>query len=309
MKKTTTVNVDGRTLTVSNLEKVFYPNGFTKGQVLQYYIAVSPALLPHLKDRPLTLKRYPDGANGMFFYEKNCPVHRPDWVSTAPVWSEGNNRMMHYCLVNELPSLVWAANLAALELHTSLSLARDVDRPTILAFDLDPGPPAGILDCARVALWLRDIFEKLELESFPKTSGSKGLQVYVPLNSAISYAQTKEFAHAIALDLEARHPRQVVSIMAKASRGGKVFVDWSQNDRHKTTVCVYSLRAKDRPFVSTPVTWREVSKALSADDPALLEFDSDAVLQRIARKGDLFEPVLKLKQKLPKYVAAAAAHV
>jgi bifunctional non-homologous end joining protein LigD len=206
---------------------------------------------------------------------------------------------MDYCLIQDLPTLVWAANLADLELHTSLSLAKEILRPTMMVFDLDPGPPADIRLCCQVALWLRPIFEKLDLESFPKTSGSKGLQVYVPLNTPTSYDETKPFAHELARILERQHPDRVVSDMKKSLRTGKIFVDWSQNDDHKTTICVYSLRAKERPTVSTPVTWAEVEKCHKKQDASVLVFTSDATLKRAEKSGDLFEPVLKLKQKLP----------
>ena len=298
------IEVEGRQIKLSNLEKVLYPKaGFTKGQVIDYYVRIAPALLPHLADRALTLKRYPNGVDGMHFYEKNCPSYRPPWMKTARVWSEGNNRFMDYCVVADLPSLVWLGNLADLELHTSLSRAPETQRPTVIAFDLDPGAPATIVQCCEVALWIREIFAQWELQSFPKTSGSKGLQVYVPLNTAVKYEQTKPFAKAIARLLEERHPDQVVSDMKKALRVNKVFVDWSQNDDYKTTVNVYSLRAKDQPTVSTPVTWEEVENCLQKDDPALLVFTSDQVLQRVEKLGDLFEPVLKLKQKLPPLTA------
>ncbi len=296
----TTIEVQGRQLNVSNLDKVLYPEaGFTKGQVIDYYARIAPVLLPHLKGRPLTMKRYPNGVTGMHFYEKNCPTHRPEWVTTAKVWSEGNNRWMDYCVVEDLATLIWAANLADLELHTSLSLAKKILQPTMLVFDLDPGAPADIVQCCQVGIWLRAIFENLELECYAKTSGSKGLQVYVPLNTAVTYDQTKPFAHELARLLENRYPQQIVSDMKKALRTGKVFVDWSQNDDHKTTVCVYSLRAKERPTVSTPVTWQEVEGCLKKKDPGLLVFDSAQVLQRAEKLGDLFEPVLKKKQKLP----------
>jgi len=303
-----TIDIQGKQLQVSNLEKVLYPEaGFTKGQVIDYYVRVAPVLLPHLRGRPLTMKRYPNGVTGMHFYEKNCPAHRPEWVKTAPIWSEGTNRWMDYCLVQDLPTLVWAANLADLELHTSLSLAADIMRPTVLVFDLDPGPPADIVLCCQVGLWLRQIFERLGLECFPKTSGSKGLQVYVPLNTPVTYDETKPFAHEIARIIARQHADLVVSDMKKALRTGKVFVDWSQNDDHKTTVCVYSLRAKDRPMVSTPVSWAEVERALKKEDPGALVFDSGKALQRVERMGDLFEPALKLKQKLPKLSELEAA--
>jgi len=291
--------VQGRRVPVSHLDKVFYPKtGFTKGQVIDYYIRVSPVLLPHLKDRPLTLKRYPDGVEGGFFYEKRCPPYRPKWVQTAPVWSERTNTEIHYCLANDLPSIVWAANLGDLELHTVLARAKAIDRPTMIVFDLDPGPPAQILQCAQVGLWLKEKLDGMKLESFPKTSGSKGLQVYVPLNTPTTYNVTKPFAQALAQSLEREHPELIVSRMEKRLRAGKVLVDWSQNDHHKTTVCAYSLRAKERPMVSMPVEWEEVKAALKKNDASRLEFDSEAALKRVAVKGDLFESVLKLKQKL-----------
>jgi len=299
-RKTQTVDIQGRQLQLSNLDKVLYPEaGFTKGQVIDYCVRIAPVLLPHLRDRPLTMKRYPNGVSGQFFYEKNCPSHRPEWVQTASVWSEGNNRYMDYCLVQDLPTLVWAANLADIELHTSLSLGKDILRPTMLVFDLDPGAPANIVQCCQVGLWVKEIFQHFGLECFAKTSGSKGLQVYIPLNTPTSYEQTKPVAHAIARHLEREHPQLVVSDMKKALRVNKVLVDWSQNDDHKTTICVYSLRAKERPTVSTPVEWAEVERCLKKKDPKLLVFDSNDVLKRVETKGDLFEPVLNLKQKLP----------
>jgi bifunctional non-homologous end joining protein LigD len=295
------VNIGGRELKVSNLEKVLYPRaGFTKAQMIDYYVRVAPVLLPHLKDRPLTMKRYPEGVEGMFFYEKSCPKHRPDWVKTAGVWSAGRGDYIDFCLIQDLPTLVWAANLADIELHTSLSVAGDPMEPTMLVFDLDPGEPANIVQCCQVAFWLRNVFDKLGLKSFPKTSGSKGIQVYIPLNSKTSYDETKPFAHAVARLLEDEHPQQVVSDMKKALRVNRVFVDWSQNDDHKTTVCVYSLRARERPTVSTPVKWDEVKQCLERKDGERLVFTSDQVLERIEKLGDLFEPVLSLKQKLPK---------
>jgi len=293
--------VEGRKLPVSNLNKILYPKaGFTKGQVIDYYIRIAPVLLPHLKDRPLTMKRYPNGVEGEFFYEKNCPVHRPKWLKTAKVWSEGNNRIMDYCLANDLPSLVWAANLANLELHTSLARKRDVARPTMMVFDLDPGAPADIVQCCQVGIWLRDLLGKMKLKSFAKTSGSKGLQVYVPLNTPVTFDQTKDLSRALAEHLERAHPALVTFNMSKALRIGKVFVDWSQNDEHKTTINVYSLRAKEQPTVSTPVTWQEVENALKKKDSKLLTFTSDQVLPRVEKLGDLFEPIETLKQNLPK---------
>jgi bifunctional non-homologous end joining protein LigD len=294
------VNIEGRRLTLSNLDKVLYPEtGFTKGQVIDYYVRVAPVLIPHLTDRPLTLKRYPNGVSGMFFYEKNCPRHRPEWVATAPIWSEGNHRWMEYCVAQNLPTLVWAANLASLELHTSLSFASAMPHPSSIVFDLDPGEPADIVQCCQVGLWVRDAFTRFGLRSFAKTSGSKGLQIYIPLNSGVSYNETKPFAHQLAMSLERKHPELVVSDMKKSVRTGKVLVDWSQNDGHKTTVCVYSLRARPRPTVSTPVSWAEVSRCLESANPASLEFTAPQVLERVERHGDLFAPLLTLHQQLP----------
>ena len=299
-KKDTVVEIEGKQLKLSNLDKVLYPVvGFTKGQVIDYFVRIAPVLLPHLSGRPLTLKRYPEGVDGMFFYEKSCPKHRPDWVQTAPIWSHGRNDYIQFCLAQDIPTLVWAANLADLELHTSLSRAKKIEEPTMMVFDLDPGPPADIVLCCQVAFWLRDIFDRFNLKAFPKTSGSKGLQIYVPLNTPVTYDETKGFSHALARLLEEEHPDLVVSEMKKTLRAGKIFVDWSQNDEHKTTVNVYSLRAKERPTVSTPVMWEEVEKCLKKKDANLLVFDSAQVLARVAKMGDIFEPVLTLKQRLP----------
>src|SRR3954471_19749918 len=293
--------VENRKIPVSNLNKVLYPKaGFTKGQVIDYYIRIAPVLLPHLKDRPLTMKRYPNGVESEFFYEKNCPSHRPKWVKTAPVWSEGNNRIMDYCLAQDLPTLVWAANLADLELHTSLARKKDVARPTVMVFDLDPGAPADIVQCCQVGLWLRELLAAMKLKSFAKTSGSKGLQIYVPLNTAVTFDQTKDLSLALAQHLEREHSRLVLSKRAKSLRKGKVFVDWSQNDEHKTTVCFYSLRAKEEPTVSTPVAWEEVESCLKKKKAGMLRFRCDQPLARVEKLGDLFEPVETLKQKLPK---------
>jgi bifunctional non-homologous end joining protein LigD len=298
--KSSMIEIEGKRLKLSNLEKVLYPvAGFSKAQVIDYYARVAPVLLPHLRNRPLTMKRYPEGVNGLFFYEKNCPKHRPEWVETARVWSEGNQRWQDYCVIRDLATLVWAANLADLELHTSLSMADDLGRPTMLVFDLDPGAPANIVQCSQVGLRVRKIFEQLGMQAFPKTSGSKGLQVYVPLNTQVTYDETKEFARELARLLERETPAEVVSLMKKDLRVGKVFVDWSQNDDHKTTICVYSLRAREQPTVSTPVTWQEVERCAKKQDAGVLVFRSDEVLKRAEKSGDLFESVLALKQKLP----------
>jgi bifunctional non-homologous end joining protein LigD len=294
------VEIGDRRLSLSNLDKVLYPEaGFTKGQVIDYYTRIAPAVLPHLYDRPLTLKRYPNGVDATYFYEKQSPSHRPDWVQTAAVWSRHNSRTIDFTLCNDLPTLVWLANLADLELHTSLALHHDVKAPTLIAFDLDPGPPATIVECSEVAMRLQEAFEHLGLEAFPKTSGSKGMQVYVPLNTPATYGDTKGFARGIAQILERRHPELVLSDMNKTRRQGKVFVDWSQNDEHKTTVNVYSLRARERPTVSTPLDWDEVEGVLETRDPEQLSFTSAEVLERVAERGDLFAPVAHLEQELP----------
>ncbi len=305
------VEIEGRQLKLSNLDKVLYPaTGFTKGQIIDYYAHIAPVLVPHLAGRPLTLKRYPNGVDTQYFFEKNATAHRPEWVKTAPIWSEGNSRTVNYILADDLSTVVWMANLAAIELHPSLSLAKNIECPTMMVFDLDPGPPANIVQCAQVGMWLREIFDHFGLQSFPKTSGSKGLQIYVPLNTPTSYDVTKTFAHALARLLEDQHRDLVVSDMKKELRKGKVLVDWSQNDQHKTTIAVYSLRAREHPTVSTPVKWEEVEHMLKKKDASLLVFEAGEVLKRVEKMGDLFEAALTLKQKLPKSaedVGASAA--
>jgi bifunctional non-homologous end joining protein LigD len=295
------VVVEGRRIKLTNLDKVMYPKaGFTKGDVIDYYRRIAPVLLPHLHDRALTLKRYPNGVEAGHFFEKQCPKHRPDWVRTLH-W-ELPSKTIDFCSCDDLPTLVWLAQLGDIELHTSLARGEDILTPAILAFDLDPGPPATIVECSRVALWLHGMFENLGIQSFAKTSGSKGMQIYVPLNTpGVTYdGGTKDFARAVAELLEREEPDLVVSRMTKALRPGKVLVDWSQNDEHKTTVNVYSLRAKDRPTVSTPIAWDEVRECHEEGDPDLLVFDSEQVLARVEEHGDLFAPVASLKQELPK---------
>jgi bifunctional non-homologous end joining protein LigD len=291
--------VDGRELKLSNLGKLLYPEaGFSKRDVIDYYAAISSALLGHLQGRALTVKRWPDGVRGQFFFQKQAPAHRPDWVRTVTLPS--GRKPIDYLLTEDRATLVWLANLAALELHTPLARAEAPARPTALVFDLDPGEPASIIECCRVGLQLQGMFEQLGIDSFAKTSGSKGLQVYVPLNSdEIRYEQTKPFAKAVAEMLEQAEPERVVSRMTKARRTGKVLIDWSQNDGRKTTVCVYSLRAGELPTVSTPLEWEEVRSALKTGDPAPLAFHPHQVLARVADRGDLFAPVLSLTQKLP----------
>jgi len=294
------VSIDDRRLSLSNLDKLLYPRaGFTKGHVIDYYTRIAPVLLPHLRDRPLTLKRYPDGVEKGHFYEKRCPSHRPEWVRVAPVWSGRNEGDINYCVADDLATLVWLANLADLELHTPLMRAADTETPTLIAFDLDPGAPATIVECARVALELREAFAHLGLEAFPKTSGSKGMQVYLPLNTpGVTWDDTKTFAMHLAQLLERRDRELVVSEMAKVKRPGKVFVDWSQNDRHKTTVNVYSLRAMESPTVSTPLSWDEVEAI--ADSGEAVAFTAAEVLARVEELGDLFSAVQTLEQELPR---------
>jgi bifunctional non-homologous end joining protein LigD len=291
-----TVEVDGRQLSLSNLDKVMYPTtGFTKGQVIDYYTRVAPALLPHLRDRPLTLKRYPNGVEGGHFYEKQCPSHRPDWVRSEPV--ELSSKTIQFCICDDVPTLVWLANLADLELHPSLSKVPEIERPTLMAFDLDPGPGTGLPECCEVALILREALARLGLECFAKTSGSKGIQVYVPLNvDDLDYDHgTKLLSNALARHLESEHPKLIVSSQRKELRKDRVLIDWSQNDEHKTTVSVYSLRARDRPTVSTPLSWDEVEEG----DADALVFEAEDVLARVEEHGDLFAPVAELKQRLP----------
>ncbi len=288
------VDVQGHRLSLSNLDKVLYPAvGFTKGQVIDYYTRIAPVVLAHLRDRPLTLKRYPNGVEGGHFYEKQAPSHRPEWVRAEPI--ELRSKTIHFVVCDDLPTLVWLANLADLELHPSLSLVDDINRPTVMAFDLDPGPGTGLPECCEVAFLLRDALAQLGLECCAKTSGSKGIQVYVPLNyEEVDYDHgTKRLSHALARHLEAQHPKLIVSQQKKELRKGKVLIDWSQNDEHKTTVGVYSLRARERPTVSTPLAWEEL------EQPEALVFEAADVLERVERDGDLFAPVVELRQELP----------
>jgi bifunctional non-homologous end joining protein LigD len=293
------VEVDGRELRLSNLTKVLYPRaGFTKRQVIEYYAQIAPVLIGHLEGRPLTVKRWPDGVDASAFFQKHAPAHRPDWVRTVSVPSE--REVIDYVLAEDLSTLVWLANLAALELHTPLARAVAIEQPTALVFDLDPGEPATLVECCRVGLQLHGMFENLGLRSFAKTSGLKGLQLYVPLNSPkASYEQTKAFAKAVAELLAGAEPDLVVSRMTKARRTGKVLIDWSQNDRRKTTVCAYSLRAGERPTVSTPVEWDEVRRIYESGELNELVFEAGDVLERVAERGDLFAPVLSSVQRLP----------
>lgn len=296
MSERTTVEVDGRQLTLSNLGKVLYPQvGFTKGQVIDYYARIAEVMLPHLAGRGITLRRYPDGVDGESFFEKRCPSHRPPWVETVPGPGDARHPV-RYCLIADRPSLVWSANLAALELHAPMARAAEPDQPTMVVFDLDPGAPAGQEACARVALDIAEVLAGLDLRSYPKTSGAKGLQLYLPLDPGHTHDQAASFARAVAQLLERRQPARVTSTMARAARPGKVFVDWSQNSFHKTTVAPYSLRARPRPTVSTPLRWGEV-EAIATGEPFALE--APAVLDRVAQVGDLFAPTLREHQVLP----------
>ncbi len=299
----TELDIDGRKVRVTNLAKVLYPaSGFTKAQVIDYYARIADVLLPHLVKRPVTLKRYPDGVDAEFFYEKNAPAHRPAWLKTAPVWSDTRAGEIDYCLLNDRASLVWAANLASLELHPFLHRTPRLTRPESVVFDLDPGPPASIVECCTVALALRKLFYRFGLECLAKTSGSKGLQLYLPLNTPTTYEKTKSFAQRVAELMQQSAPELVIAQMKRVLRQGKVFIDWSQNDPHKTTVSVYSLRARAEPTVSTPVTWAEVQKCARSGDPQLLVFDAAAALRRVKRRGDLFAPMLALRQRLPRKI-------
>lgn len=303
MAKTQHIRVGRQTIALSNLEKILYPGKkFTKAKVIDYYGQISKYLLPHLKNRPVTLKRFPEGVFGEHFYEKDAPAFTPDWVKTVRVpRRETAGDDIRYILVNDLATLVWLANLASLEIHPFLHRAGRIDRPTAMVFDCDPGEGADILSCARVALMLRELLEDLGLASLAKVSGSKGLQVYVPLNTTVTYDETGKLAKAIAQILEEREPKLIVSAMPKHLRTRKVFIDWSQNAEFKTTVSVYSLRAKTyRPYVSVPIDWNELNQALRDKDPKSLYFTPEQALERVTTRGDLFKPVLTKRQQLPK---------
>lgn len=297
------VEVEGRELKLTNLDKALYPEaGFTKGEVVDYYARVAAAIVPHLAGRALTLRRFPEGVDDTeaAFFEKRCPKHRPDWVKTTRVKAGPRAGDIDYCVCEDLPTLIWMAQLAAIELHPSLSLGSRHEQPTVLAFDLDPGPPADVLDCCRVALRLREVLGSVGIECFAKTSGSKGMQLYVPLNTPTSYEETRPFAQAIAQLLAKQTPDEVIAKMGKKThRKGKVFIDWYQNNERKTTIAVYSLRARERPTVSTPVAWKELESAVETEDADSLVFEAADVLARVEKHGDLFAPVLELKQKLP----------
>ncbi|MGE0881505.1 MAG: non-homologous end-joining DNA ligase [Acidimicrobiia bacterium] len=297
------VNVGGRELSLSNLDKVLYPAiGFTKAEVVDYYARIAPVLLTHVEGRCITFKRFPNGVDDKSFFEKRCPSHRPEWVHTAVGPGDRGSRggpggEIRYCVLDEPAALVWAANLAALELHAPMARSVDLETPTMIVFDLDPGPPAAIRECASVALDIADVLDKVGLRAFPKTSGSKGMQLYVPLNTPCDHEHASQFALAVGQLLERLRPKDVVTTMAKAVRPNKVFVDWSQNARFKTTIAPYSLRARERPTVSTPITWDEVQDGADGEDP--LVFDAADVLARVEEFGDLFAETATLRQELP----------
>jgi len=296
----TAVEIAGRRLMVSNLDKVLYPLvGFTKAQVIEYYVRIAPVMLPHIAGRGVTLRRWPNGVNEQSFFEKRCPSHRPEWVGTA-IGPGDRAGHIHYCCLNEVAALAWTANLASLEIHAPMARGDDIDTPTMVVFDLDPGAPAAMTQCCQVALDIRDVLDHAGLVCFPKTSGSKGLQLYVPLNTPHTHDHASSFALAVAQLLEKMHPARVVSNMAKAVRPGKVFIDWSQNSRHKTTIAAYSLRAKDRPTVSTPLSWAEVAEG-AAGEP--LDFVAADVLARVDELGDLFAGTATVEQHLPRPTA------
>ena len=291
------VEVEGRRLSLSNLDKVLYPEtGFTKGEVIDYYARIAPVMLPHIEHRALTFKRFPNGVDGGSFFEKRCPKHRPPWMPTAGGPGDGKGTIQ-YCEVDEQAALVWAGNMAALELHAPMARAEDIETPRAIVFDLDPGAPATIVECARVGLLIRDLLDNLSLEVCAKTSGSKGMQLYVPLNTPATHEGAGDFALAVGQLIERAHPKDVTTIMRKDIRGGKIFIDWSQNTRHKTTIAPYSLRARPHPTVSTPVSWDEVDACATGEVP--LVFEAADVVARVEKLGDLFAPVLERKQKLP----------
>ncbi|MDH3708129.1 MAG: non-homologous end-joining DNA ligase, partial [Acidimicrobiia bacterium] len=279
-----------------NLDKVLYPLvGFTKSQVIHYYVEIAPAMLPHVEGRGVTLRRWPDGVGADSFFEKRCPSHRPAWLGTCSGPGDRGGAI-DYCCLDEVAALAWAANMAALEIHAPMARGVDLEAPTMVVFDLDPGEPATIVECCQVALDVAEVLETVGLQSWPKTSGSKGMQLYVPLNTPHTHDHTGSFAHAVAQLLEKQHPDRVLSVMTKKLRKGKVFIDWSQNTRHKTTIAPYSLRGRDRPTVSTPISWDEVADGADGEP---LVFEADEVLARVDELGDLFEPTATLEQQLP----------
>jgi bifunctional non-homologous end joining protein LigD len=295
---TTTVEIDGRQLKLSNLDKVLYPaTGFTKSEVIDYYARIASVMVEHVGDRGVTLRRFPNGVDATSFFEKRCPSHRPEWVPVC-LGPGDSGGPIDYCRLDSRPALVWSANMAALEIHAPMARCDDIEAPTMVVFDLDPGEPADIHDCCEVAVWIADSLEPLGLQTVPKTSGSKGLQLYLPVNRpGLTHEQASSFAQTVARALENHHGDRVTSNMNKRFRTGRVFIDWSQNSRHKTTVAPYSLRARPHPTVSTPVSWDEVDACAAGD--ADLVFEAAEVLARVEADGDLFADTLTLEQTLP----------
>ncbi len=291
------VDIEGRQLKLSNLDKVLYPEvGFTKGEVIDYYARIAPTMVDHVGDRGVTLRRFPNGVDGGSFFEKRCPSHRPAWIPVA-LGPGDRNGGIDYCRLDSVPAIVWAANMAALEIHAPMARCDDIEAPTMVVFDLDPGAPAAMRECCEIGLAIRDVLRSIGLECFAKTSGSKGLQLYVPVNQpGLTHEGASSFALAVAQAMEKHHPDRVVSNMNKAVRTGKVFIDWSQNSRHKTTVAPYSLRARPTPTVSTPVAWDEVERGADGEP---LSFEASDVVDRVATVGDLFAATLTLEQHLP----------
>lgn len=295
----TYVQIEGRRLRLSNLDKVLYPSvNFTKAEMLDYYFQIADFILPHLRNRCITLKRYPEGVEKDYFYEKQCPSHHPEWINTR---RRQDDDTPEFCIINDLPSLIWAVNLASIEMHPLLSYFDNLEKPSEMVFDLDPGPDRDILDCGRVALGLNEMLGQLGLKTFVKTSGGKGLHLYIPLNTTVTFEDTKSFAHAVALTYEKYYPDIAVSKMNKQLRKGKVFIDWSQNDDHKTTVCVYSLRAMEKPTISMPVEWEYLDMAINTKDIKSLIFTPRQTIDIVKKKGDIFAELLEIKQKLPHY--------
>ncbi len=299
MSAPTIVEIDGREVRLTNLDKVLYPSGFTKAEVIDYHVRVAPVAVQHLAGRCITFRRFPNGTDQDSFFEKRCNAHRPEWVPVA--LGPGDRRGgIEYCRVEDTATMAWAANLAALELHAPMALAADLDTPRILVFDYDPGPKTSIVECCQVAIATQAVLDAVGLRGWCKTSGSKGLQMYVPLNAAHggpTHQGAADFALAVGQVLERQLDGKVTTVMAKVERPGKIFVDWGQNALHKTTIAPYSLRARDRPTVSTPVTWDEVDDCAGGRAP--LVFEAGDVLQRIEQHGDLFADVLVVEQELP----------
>lgn len=292
----------GHRIRLKHLEKVMYPQtGFTKAAMLDYYARISPVMLPHIRDRAVTLKRYPHGSEDISFFEKACPKYRPDWINTVGRWHETAGRTTEYCLVNSMPALVWLVNQATIEFHVPLAMKKTMQRPRVMVYDLDPGEGSDVIDCAEVAVIVRERLAQDKLKSWIKTSGSKGLQLYVPLNNPrLTFDDSRAYAHELAIELSETHPELIVSKMPKKLRKNRVLIDWSQNHDNKTTICVYSMRGRPQPTVSTPVTWEEVEYALDHDEPESLVFETGDVLDRVDEHGDLFAEVLKKRQSLPR---------